>query len=160
MTQQEFLNLINKKQAEIKQLVDRTLPIKAGAEAKSHFQENFRMGGFVNGGLQRWKPSKRIGKSVMRKGKNGRRRITPAANKYGTLLSSRNHLYSSIRYIPSAGEVRIVNEVPYAIVHNEGRRAGRGKGFQMPKRQFIGESRELNQKVMQLIEAELRKILF
>jgi len=28
----------------------------------------------------------------------------------------------------------------YAKVHNEGLRAGRGKGFVMPKRQFIGKS--------------------
>lgn len=81
-----------------------------------------------------------------------------AANRYKTLLSSRNHLYNSTRYIPSYGMVRIVNEVPYAAVHNEGLKAGRGKGFQMPRRQFIGESRELNGKVEKLIEDELRKI--
>ena len=49
--------------------------------------------------------------------------------------------------------------VPYAIVHNEGLRAGRGKGFKMPKRQFIGESAVLNNKISLIIDEELTKIL-
>jgi phage gpG-like protein len=161
MTPEQFAKLIEHKAADIAQAMNRTLPIKAGSTAVSHFKDNFRQGGFVNGGLQRWKPSKRLSATSSgrhRKGKAKRGR-TPAANRYKTLLSSRNHLYNSTRYIPSPGEVRIINEVPYAIVHNEGRRAGRGKGFQMPRRQFIGESRELNQKVAQLIEDELQNIL-
>jgi len=55
--------------------------------------------------------------------------------------------------------VRIINEVPYAAVHNEGLRAGRGKGFTMPKRQFIGKSAELEVKATNIMDSELRKIL-
>jgi phage gpG-like protein len=49
--------------------------------------------------------------------------------------------------------------VPYARVHNEGLRAGRGRGFQMPRRQFIGESKELTKKVEDIIENEIGRIL-
>lgn len=36
-----------------------------------------------------------------------------------------------------------VKDVAYAKVHNEGLRAGRGVGFQMPKRQFMGQTKKL-----------------
>jgi phage gpG-like protein len=35
----------------------------------------------------------------------------------------------------------------YGKVHNEGMRAGRGAGFRMPRRQFYGQSRILNNRV-------------
>ena len=136
MTPQQFSRLLKANQEAVKRLISRVLPVKAGRMAKDHFSENFKKGGFVDGGLHPWKPSKRIGKA---KG---------AAGQYKTLLSGRNHLYSSIKYTPGN-----------AKVHNEGLRAGRGKGFKMPKRQFMGESKELNRKVLRLIEDEIKKIL-
>ncbi|MEG1644176.1 MAG: phage virion morphogenesis protein [Bacteroidales bacterium] len=149
MTPQEFINKIAKTQDDIRHCVQRVLPIQIGRLAKNHFQDNFIKGGFVNNGLQKWKPAKRIGKAKV------------AAGSYGTLLSERNHLYSSIDYIPGNGVVRIQNKLPYAAVHNEGGKSGRGKGFTMPKRQFIGESAELNDKIDKTIDKcitdELRK---
>ncbi len=147
MTPQQFSRLLKANQEAVKRLISRVLPVKAGRMAKDHFSENFKKGGFVDGGLHPWKPSKRIGKA---KG---------AAGQYKTLLSGRNHLYSSIKYTPGNAKVTLTNDVPYAKVHNEGLRAGRGKGFKMPKRQFMGESKELNRKVLRLIEDEIKKIL-
>lgn len=183
----QFLNLLQQKASEINNMMMRTMPIKAGAIAKAHFQENFRKGGFVNNGLQSWKPAKRL--SAKRKS---------ARNNYKTLLSSRNHLFSSIRYESGVGEVKIINDVPYAKIHNEGGtvtipartavlafrriKSGKDKGrtrftkntakahfaqkatigghtIMMPKRQFIGESKELNDKVTAKITEELTKIL-
>jgi phage gpG-like protein len=45
----------------------------------------------------------------------------------------------------------------YAGVHNFGLRAGRGKGFTMPKRQFIGPSKLLDKKIVRLLKKELKK---
>ena len=147
MTPEEFERKIKENAGQIKRAIDRTIPVKAGRAAKDHFQENFKKSGFVNNGLHPWTRSKRIGTAK------------DSAGSYGTLLSGRNHLYSSINYKPERGKVTIINEVPYARVHNEGLRAGRGKGFKMPKRQFIGESKELNDKVKEIIETEIGKIL-
>lgn len=147
MTPEQFITKLAKQQQALERCVHRELPIKVGREAKNHFQENFQKGGFVDGGLHKWKPAKRIGK-----GKD-------AASKYGTLLSARNHLYDSVEYVPGDAEVHIQNKVPYAAVHNEGLKAGRGKGFIMPKRQFIGDSKELTEKVKSSIETELSKII-
>ena len=148
MTPEEFTKLVEKKASEIVQLHNRTLPIKAGVIAEAHFKDNFIKGGFVNGGLQKWVPSKRLSSTAK-----------SADKKNKTLLSSSPHLFSEVNHIPSEGEVRIINTVPYAAVHNEGLRAGRGSGFTMPKRQFIGESKELTDKIQNLIETEITKIL-
>lgn len=147
MTDQEFLHRIDACSADIEKCVSRTLPVKAGNIAKDHFQQNFRLGGFVNNGLHKWKISKRIN---VAKGVKG---------SYKTLMSGRNHLYSSIEYRTHSSGVTIENRVPYAPVHNSGLKAGRGSGFTMPCRQFIGQSRELDDKITNLIETELTKIL-
>ena len=149
MTTTEFQALLKTKQKEIENLQDRVLPIKIGAIAKAHFQNNFRESGFVDNGLRSWKPAKRLSYE-------GKSNKVDTRNK--TLLSDRNHLFSSIEYTYQPGIVTIRNEVPYAAVHNEGLRAGRGKGFVMPKRQFIGPSAELDNKVLKKIDSELRNL--
>lgn len=147
MTDQNFISSIALCANKIEKYANRVMPIKAGRIAKNLFQNNFLLGGFMNDGLHKWKISKRIGKDNGSKGK------------YKTLMSGRNHLYNSIDYRVSNGEVVIENRVPYAAVHNEGLRAGRGKGFQMPRRQFIGKSKELTAEIEKMIETELKKIL-
>ena len=90
-------------------LMRREMPVIAGRMAQEHFQNNFRLGGFVNGGLHPWPKAKRLS--------SGR---TDAASNYGTLLSGRNHLFKSIKYIPADYRVKISNDVIYAPVHNWG----------------------------------------
>ncbi len=161
MTDQDFIRQITEKAAEIQKCVSRTMPVKAGRMAKEHFQENFLLGGFVDGGLQKWKSAKRLGGTVEDKDGNIKH-IPPAKGakgKYKTLMSNRNNLYDSIEYTVSDAEVVIENDVEYAAVHNEGLHAGRGNGFTMPKRQFIGESEELDDAIYEMIEKELTKIL-
>lgn len=100
---------IRRMKRDIEVLIARKLPVAAGKLAKQHFQDNFRKGGFVNGGLTPWPPAKRLSSG----GKG-------ADSKYRTLMSSRNHLYSSINYTPGVAKVTIFNDVIYAPIHNEG----------------------------------------
>ena len=44
-------NLIKSKRRQLETLMRRKLPVTVGRMAKDHFQENFRQGGFVNGGF-------------------------------------------------------------------------------------------------------------
>ena len=198
MDMKSFIRLVERKQKELDGLMRRRMPVIAGRVAKDHFQDNFRRGGFVNGGLHPWPKSKRLSSGG-----------TGAASRYGTLLSGRNYLFGSIKYVPSDYRVVISNEVPYAALHNRGgtvdvpvtdrmrryawarfyrasgkarkgrRKAGGGaqaspqaafwKNFaltrkkklhiRIPKRQFIGDSRELDEKINGRIEEEVRKIL-
>lgn len=105
----EFSNLIKKQKRQIDTLMKRRMPVIAGRMAKDHFQENFRQEGFVNGGLHPWPKAKRLSSGG-----------TGAADNYGTLLSSRNHLFKSIKYMPSEYRVRVANELVYAPIHNWG----------------------------------------
>ena len=147
MSPEEFLNNIQQKSDKIAYAFERRIPLMVGNAGKSHFKSNFQKGGFVDQNLKKWKPAKRIGKAKGAKGQ------------YGTLLSARNFLYNSINYRVLPYQVVIFTRVPYAIVHNEGLRAGRGKGFKMPKRQFIGDSAVLNKQISDIIDKELRNIL-
>jgi phage gpG-like protein len=109
MNEKEFINRLKSKQRDLETLARRKLPIIVGRMAKDHFQENFRQGGFVNGGVHKWPDAKRQGSGY-----------NNAASQYGPLLSSRRHLFSSIKYTPGNASVTISNEVPYAAIHNQG----------------------------------------
>lgn len=147
MTPEEFKTLIDNQTAQIKEAVDRTIPIAVGVAAENHTKANFRQSGFVNDGLQAWTPSKRIGKA---KGARGRHK---------TLMSGRNHLRNSTHHRAEPATAILYNDCEYAAVHNEGLHAGRGAGFTMPQRQFIGESKELDERVEKVIDKEITKIL-
>ena len=109
MTQNQFIALLKAKQKEIQDAVHRRLPVKIGRMAADHFKDNFRQSGYVDGGLHPWPKTRRQqagGKS--------------ANSQYGPLLSARNHLYGSIRYVPGDAQVVVGTSVPYAAVHNQG----------------------------------------
>ena len=108
MTEKEFFDRLKRLPREYERLISRTLPVKIGVKAKSIFQENFRKGGFQDGGLQKWPVTRR---QLLGKG---------ADSKRGPLLSSRKVLYSSIGYTPSRGSVTIFSNIVYAGIHNEG----------------------------------------
>lgn len=205
MDMKTFIRLMERRHRELDEMMRRRMPVIAGRMAKDHFQDNFRRGGFVDGGLHPWPKAKRLSSGG-----------TDAASQYGTLLSGRNRLFGSIKYVPSDYRVVISNDVPYAALHNRGGtvtvpvtdrmrryawarfyraagkavkaakdgRKGRRKGeagqpdnpqaafwrnfaltrkkklkIRIPQRQFIGDSRELDEKINGRIEKEIRKIL-
>ena len=122
----------------------RRLPKLAGNMAVNFYKESFRNQGFTDKSYKRWEPRKRTD----RRQTNNRAVLTRSGN-----------LRRSIRLISSnARSVRIGTDEVYAEAHNEGLRAGRGNGFRMPKRQFIGESKQLEDKIEKFILKELNKI--
>lgn len=199
MNIKEFSTLIKTKRKELDNLMKRKMPVLVGRMAKDHYQDNFRQGGFVNNGLRPWPKAKRISSGG-----------TSAASQYGTLLSSRNHLFSSTKYIPSDYQVKVSNDLTYAPVHNWGgtlhptvtprmrkfawakyyqsgggkKKATKGEknagsddppeaaiwkklaltkkdklSVKVPQRQFLGDSKELTEKIADKTETEIRKIL-
>lgn len=105
----EYSKLIKAKRKELDNLMRRRMPVITGRMAKDHFQDNFRQGGFVNGGLHPWPKTRRQQSG----GKD-------AASNYGPLFSRRNHLFRSIKYMPSDYRVTVANELVYAPIHNWG----------------------------------------
>lgn len=214
MTIEEFNKYAATKIKEFETLANTTLPIKVGAMAQRHFEDNFYKGGFVNDGLKPWQRSKRqAGDS--------------AYAKRGTLIGSANaSLMGGIQYVQNGNKVTVFNKVLYAPTHNWGetihprvtpkmRRFAWAKYFQatgappkgisrnvaakkpvkkgrkkfslktadlklnrealmwkglaltkkeklsikMPQRQFLGESKELNDKIREKLQTELEKVL-
>ena len=47
----DFAELIKRKRDRLDSMMRRKMPVMVGRMAKDHFQDNFRQGGFVNGGL-------------------------------------------------------------------------------------------------------------
>lgn len=109
MDEKIFIRQLETHQKELNRLIHRRLPVLIGRMAKDHFQNNFRLQGFLNNGLTRWPETRRQqsgGKS--------------AASQYGPLLSGRNHLFASIKYSPADASVIIANDLLYAPLHNWG----------------------------------------
>lgn len=150
--------------------VNSNLPRRIGNAAVNMTNRNFRDAGWRDGGLKPWKKTKR----QMGKGKG---------SQYLPLHSSREHLSRSTQYKKTGpGEVTISNPVPYASVHNDGFEGnvnvkahkrtiskGKNKGnkysvrafsrrMYIPQRQFMGESRELNEKIENIIRNTFKNI--
>lgn len=146
---EEIIRKFQKDATLLKFALERKIPIKIAAVSVEHFKENFDKEGFVDNSLTKWEEVKRR-QSDKVKGASSTRRI---------LTGKTGNLGRSIQYSIGRGTILIHSDLPYAEVHNEGLRAGRGKGFTMPKRQFIGDSKELEDKIKSIIEQELDKIL-
>jgi len=113
-----------------------------GNIAVNEAKENFRRQGFMDRSLKPWKPRKKRdeGRAILVKSGALRRSIRriSVSNKRVT--------------IGSKGKPAV-----YAGVHNAGLKAGRGKGFIMPKRQFLGPSHTTDKRIVNLIKKKIKK---
>lgn len=97
------------REARLRQYLGRPAHVKIGNTAVSWFNEHYRQEEWFNGsGWQKWKKPKRFDAKGT------------TSQKYGTLLSKRQHLFRSTHYIADATRAVIINRVPYAEAHNQG----------------------------------------
>jgi phage gpG-like protein len=146
------------------QSMKKSLPKRLGNVAKKHFFQSFADGGFTDAGLEKWKPRKiqryKQGKSV-RKKKSSRLVLTAAgkSDKGRGILIKTGDLRRSIKILDlKKNRVAVGSDLVYAKVHNEGLRAGRSPGFNMPVRRFVGESIALNRKIKEEIHKQVKKV--
>jgi len=121
----------------------KVIPPLLANEMVNDFTQNFTRQGFRNVNTKKWK---------QRKGNTDPGR--------GILIGkgSGNKLFRSIKAIKvNSNRVLVGSTVNYAGVHNYGLRSGRGRGFQMPKRQFIGYSKTLRDNLIKLILKRIDK---
>lgn len=107
MDAKDIEKLVAKAKDDILKEVNDRLPRKVGVIAVNHFKQNFRDGGWLDGGLHPWKRTKRQDSK------------SPDA-KYGPLTSRRDYLMRSIQASTAPGQVTVENPVPYAAIHNDG----------------------------------------
>lgn len=108
MTKEEFIKF-GKLYEKINHYIGRPAHTKIGALAISWYMKHYREEHWYNGSSwQKWKKPKRFNP------KGG------TVNKYGTLLSKRQHLFRSISKLVESNRAIIYTNVPYAEIHNEG----------------------------------------
>lgn len=122
------------------------LPVELGNEAVNHAQDKFQDGKGEFDGVA-WEAPKRKNFTNTAKQKRAATRAT---------LVQKGTLKASIR-ITRRGRtfVSVGSSLPYASVHNYGGKAGRGAGFQMPQRQFLGVEQSLLRKIRVIIKRRL-----
>ncbi len=131
-------NKFNLKQAEQKarKALEAAI-VDVGNTAKVFFVESFRKQGFDDKNVQKWKPrkvaDKRAGRAILVKTGDLRRSI---------IRNPANR---------AALTVKISTDLVYAARHNNGLK-------NMPKRQFMGDSYNLNKKVKAVIVKRLDKV--
>lgn len=129
----------------------KTLPIVLGNLAKNFFLEAFRKGGFTDVGFKRWK---------QRRKRIGRGRTSPTLKEAANLTLT-GKLKRSIKVRPATFKLtRIFTNVVYAGIHNfglQGLAFGKTE-FQMPEREFIGNSKTLERKLERRIIREIDKV--
>ncbi len=120
-----------------------------GVEAINFYKKSFRDEGFTDKSQTKWKEVKRR-ENPKTKGATKTRKILSGETK---------QLSDSIDHKVTSNGVSITSDVVYAEIHNEGGKAGRNQSADIPKRQFIGKSEELNKNLETEIERDLTKIL-
>ena len=135
--------------------------VDVGNTARVFFIDNFRKQGFDDRTVTKWQPRKKEDSYKHANTARDVKRIETRGTR--AILVKTGDLRKSIIRNPAnraALTVKISTDLAYAKIHNEG---GMGKAygkhsFKMPKRQFIGDSYNLNEKVKAVIVKRLDKV--
>ena len=124
------------------------LPVVLANEAQNFFAGSWKSQGFTDTTLKGWNPRKKETKKTEGKA------ILVGSGKLRRAVqnSIREKSFSKVRLVVDGGSI------PYASVHNNGGHAGRGAGFEMPQRQFMGDSAELRKQQRKTIVKFIDKI--
>lgn len=171
----DFQNSINKIAKAIAYM-ENTAPTIMGVEAVNHFKDSFANQGFTDRSLEKWKEVERrkegrwkgfqYGSTVARPGSkkrnpNSQTNYSPAAEKRDILTGTTLELMNGIDWQKTATGVKVYATAAYAKIHNQGgpMTIFGSKSSTMPKRQFIGKSEVLRNKLSKMIINDLHKIL-
>ena len=156
---------------EAQRTIGKKLPGVVKIEGLDFIHDNFDKQGFdTGGGVEKW-PERKMPKYIWRRSSKGNSksrqlRATKAGNQFlkdqgRSLLVKKGHLRRAWDRDTKASEAEVAfkNTLPYAEPHNEGTNAGRGVGFTMPERRMIGDSRDLDKRIMKKIDTEMQKII-
>jgi phage gpG-like protein len=139
MTPPEYFRQL---QAQLQGLEQQILRDVIQVEAEAFHAENFRKEGFQDAGLQPWPQRKNADKNPARRALLVK---TGAMKRHATKGTTRGN------------QVDFEFPLAYMRVHNEGGKTGRGAGFQMPKRQYVGPSAYLEAKIQAKVLALLKQ---
>lgn len=156
LTYDQFASKIRRNHRELERLLNDEILEIIGRMARDHFKDNFQTESWQR---KKWKEVKRRQSTWTRNGKSIPNPTKGAARSRKILTGSTGDLGRSIDYDIKAGKVTISSDLIYAAVHNYGLRAGRGSGFVMPQRQFIGDDPKLLNEIESEISKRIERIL-
>ncbi len=189
MTPEQFQKLFAAKLNEMKRYVEEDLPRHIGKLAVDHFQDNFLQGGFVDEALMPWLPSRRIGTSRGAAGGYGtllssrkelynsirytaspRKTVVSSAKPYSRIHNEGGIINQTITITP---KMRRFAWAKFYEVNPDGKgdEGGQWKGLaltkktainrtiNMPKRQYMGRSAELNRVIVERLAKDVKRIL-
>ncbi len=141
----------------------RDLPPVLGNMGQNFFRRSFENQGFTDKALEKWREVKRRTPGTLAykypKKNAGDRHVRAILVGIGSKggIHLRQSVNSSLK---RASWEEILWSVPhvYASVHNDGLRAGRGAGFIMPKRKFMGYSYVLLKDMDRVIRLKMRNL--
>lgn len=147
----KLLNDLKRVANEAKYFITGELPRDIGKIAEDHFRESFQNEGFTDETFVRWEEVQRRkeeNQKIVRNRKTGKK-SSKYSQKQRTspILTDTGDLGDSIRWNGSTRNITIGSDLAYAQIHNEGGMAGRGNKVKIPKRQFMGPSRQLDKKI-------------
>lgn len=173
----------SRKLAEAIRQFDAIIPLMVndmGQISLNHFTKSFRDQGFTDESVDKWEPRNSGVKGLGNAGGklstrySGRRlsggdidgfeltrsQVKKIRQDYNrAILVKSGRLRRSLRKVKAGKyKARITSNTPYAEVHNRGLRSGRGAGFTMPKRQFVGFSRKMNRNVKDKLNKRIRSV--
>lgn len=122
--------------------------------AHVHFTKSFVNQGFTDKTLEKWKPRKR----QRYRTKSGS--VVDDTTRGILIGKGTGNLRKLYKLVTSKYSGEITDNPitkKYSRVHNEGLRAGRGNGFTMPKRQFVGYSHVMDSNIKRMINTKIRK---
>lgn len=158
----DFAKAFPEKMRRIDRLVRTDVPDIIGVEAVNHYKASFDNQGFTDEVLNPWKEVKRRDPSSPWFGHSGQTgRFSQERTTAPILSGETRELRNAIRYVKIPGGARVMNEKPYAAVHQFGLPAkvyGK-KPFVMPRRKFIGRSVVLMSNINNKIQREIVKII-
>ncbi len=185
----KFIKNLIKNNKKITEYIEDKAPRIVGIEAVNFFKNSFDNGGFTDSTLIKWKPVKRTDntskwygfqyrarsalptghlrrqgckKPYKQRKENPITNFSPAATKRTALNGYTGDLKESIHYQKTGnGKIEVRSNLEYADIHNSGGMISifGKKNVKLPKRQFIGESKKLNQKITKIIENDIIKII-
>jgi len=151
---------------EAKQYIEQTVPEIIGTEAQNHFRQSFHNEGFTDQTLEPWdevwrrKPDSDWQKKSPLGGRGYKKNPTKGAKRTRAILTGdTGELGDSLTYTINGNTVEITSDKEYAEAQNEGTEtAGRSRNVKIPKRQFAGESQQLEKAIVEIIENDLKNI--
>jgi phage gpG-like protein len=158
MNNKQAIEKLNKLKKELTKFRSKKAPALAAEVAVRMFKENFQREAFFG---SHWKEVQRRKKYIMRNGKKVKTYVKDADLRYRPILDQMGDLERSVKKrLPGRGKAIIYSDLKYSRAHNEGLQAGFGRGrFKMPKRQFIGGHKRLNDAVLKVINKGLNDVL-